>query len=159
MTPATLWDVFADEGQVPPPVVVPCPTCGGCGTVTSTLPTHRAGDRDTSQAAGSRQGDSARFSAKSRQAAALGALYYRPDTAFGVARRVLGDKAPIARLEGMRRRVSTLAQLGLVVDSGDRQQNDGSSTPAIVWRLTGAGVRVYENLQASGWSDGVTRPR
>lgn len=152
--PLTLWDVFAAEGDVPPqsPTAIPCPTCGGCGTVTTTLPTHRADDSDTARAAGARQGDSARFGARSRQALALDALRWQPDTALGVARRVLGDDAPVTRIEGMRRRVSTLARLGLVVDSGDRQQNDGSSTPAIVWRLTWAGERAWENLRATGWS-------
>lgn len=153
--PLTLWEVFAAEDDTVPSSPLPhvtCPTCAGHGTIVPTLAQSRTGDRDTARAAGDAQDDDVRFAKDSRQAQALRALHARPGTAHEVARRVLGEHAPVARVEGMRRRVSSLAHLALVEDSGDRATNPGSNRPAIVWRITAAGRVALDRLERTGWS-------
>lgn len=152
--PQTFWEVFAAEDLAPltPPMRVTCPTCAGMGTITPTLAHSRTLDPDTAHAAGDAQDDAIRFHQESRQAQALRELAAAPGTALAVAHRVLGADTPVTRIEGMRRRVSSLARLGLVEDSGSRETNAGSSRLAIVWQITDAGRETLVRLSRTGWS-------
>ena len=149
----TLWDVSATDGHPSqPPIEVTRPSCGGHGTIVPTLAHSRSVDPETAQAAGDAQEDAVRFHDQSRQARALKEIAITPGTALAVAYRVLGADTPVARIEGMRRRVSSLARLGLVEDSGSRETNTGSNRLAIVWQITDAGHEVLVRLGRTGWS-------
>jgi len=151
----TLWDIVAEEAQTatpPPPFEIACPMCAGHGRIVPSLAHARRSDLQTAREAGAAQEDSVRFHEGSRQARALREIASGPGTALAIAHRVLGADTPLARIEGMRRRVSSLARLGLVQDSGLRRANHGSTRLAIVWEITIAGREALVRLSRTGWS-------
>jgi len=132
-----------------------CPTCHGRGVVTRTGPISSAPARDsdpeTSHAASEHELDIRRFSARSRQAAALAMIDRTPSTALEVAM-ALVPAATVSIIEGCRRRVSDLVAAGMIQDSGIRRANPGSPDLAIVWEITITGALAIQSLADTGWS-------
>jgi len=130
-----------------------CPHCDGSGAVPMSQVMSRVTDPETSRAAGAKyESDPRRFSMRSRQARLLKALSLLPMTAQEAAFVVVGKDAGTSAIEGCRRRVSDLHRAGFVVDAGERRNNEGSSDPSIVWRLTLMGLFALEQLEETGWS-------
>lgn len=134
----------------------PCPCCNGSGLLADVpVPSApaRSTDPDTSHAASKTEPDLRRFSARSRQARLLDTIdRLGLLTAQEAAIAVVGSDAPLSRLEGCRRRVSDLARVHYVSDSGQRAENAGSGTDAILWRITPIGEKALRNLDETGWS-------
>ena len=151
---------FGEEPEPgPDPPTMICPTCAGKGFVPyvpEALAGVRNADPDTSQdaAARKRTSDIGRFSHRSRQAKLLRAISQSHSglTAYEAATMVLASTDYHTRIEGCRRRVSDLAQVGYIEDSGRRCQNPGSPDPAIMWKITPYGLQALANLRETGWS-------
>lgn len=159
MTTTTITEqpsLFAEMPPLPTPVTTTCPCCHGRGIVTldGPIPSAPARDSDpaTSHAAAETEPDVRRFSARSRQAALLECIAALPRTAQRAATLVVGETAPVSRIEGCRRRMSDLVRAGLIADSGERQVNPGSDEASIVWRITDAGTEALARLLGTGWS-------
>jgi hypothetical protein len=93
-----------------------------------------------------------RFSVRSRQAKLLRLLSIVDLTDQEAAVQLMGANAHTSRLEGCRRRMSDLRAAGYLCDSGRVRCNPGSADEATIWKLTLAGKRALESLDATGWS-------
>ena len=129
-----------------------CPHCRGTGRISIKEATARGTDPSTSQRAGARHQDSARFRATSRQAQVLACLNDHNFTAQECAIWIHGENAPVSAIEGTRRRISSLYRIALIEPSGDERNNNGSDTPSIVWQITDRGRAALNNLARTGWS-------
>lgn len=134
----------------------PCPCCNGSGLLADVaVPSApaRTSDPDTSHAASKTEPDLRRFKAGTHKANLLD-VFHRCGllTAQEAAIRVVGPAAPLSRLEGCRRRVSDLARVRYIIDSGERAENAGSGTDAILWKVSPLGVNALGELAERGWS-------
>jgi hypothetical protein len=134
----------------------PCPCCNGSGLLADApVPSApaRLTDPDTSHAASKTEPDLRRFKTNTHKANLLTA-FDRAGllTAQEAAINVVGSPAPISRLEGCRRRVSDLARVNYITDSGQRAENAGSGTDSILWTITLLGQNALSNLNTTGWS-------
>lgn len=161
MTDAYLTRAIDDLADMFTPEVVLAECKRLLGPVHPSTPS-RVSDPDTSIESGDRNktGDVGRFSARSRQAILLREFRdtHAGLTAYQAALVVMGDAAPVTRLEGCRRRVSDLRAAGYIEDSGERRQNVGSPDAAIVWKITLSGSLALDALDATGWSRPVIKP-
>lgn len=134
----------------------PCPCCNGSGLVADVpVPSApaRPTDPDTSHAASKTEPDLRRFKASSRKALLLWQyMWHESLTAQEAAFAVVGTDAPLSRIEGCRRRVSDLARVHFIADSGQRTENAGSGTDSILWQITPLGRAALRNLDETGWS-------
>jgi hypothetical protein len=112
----------------------------------------RRNDPDTSQQAGKRHDtDVGRFRGGTHKARLLEVLLGGDKfTAQEAALRVVHSH--LSAIEGCRRRVHELAEVGFIVDTQERKVNPGAATPAILWQITERGKMAWAHLQQTGWS-------
>ena len=130
-----------------------CPTCSGTGYVFD-APLARSADPQTSQNAAARksEGDKGRFSRNTHKGRLLELFMTDDATALEAAVDVVGIDASPSVLDGCRRRVSDLVEVGFLKDSNVRRRNAGSPDESVVWTITQLGQWAWRNLEEFGWT-------
>lgn len=155
MTDAYLSRAIEDLAEMFTPEVVMAECHRLLGPVTPSA-NSRASDPATSKAAGDRRRvqDLTRFSAFSRPGRLL-ATFAECGwglTAYQAALLVTGPDLPVTQFEGCRRRVSDLARIGYIEDSGETRANQGTDDESVVWKISTAGRLALDALAETGWT-------
>lgn len=111
----------------------------------------RLTDPETSHLAAKEEQDVGRFSERSRKGRLLELFATGDYTDQEAALHVLSENAGISQIEGTRRRVSELREVGYLREVG-RRCNPGSDDESIVSGLTRAGRQTLVRLRRTGWS-------
>lgn len=112
----------------------------------------RTNDPETSQEAGrkNKSPDLRVFGAGTQKHCLLRQLLKGPSTAQGAAEAVSIEYT--STIEGCRRRVGELAEVGYAQDTGERWCNPGSTSPATVYEITDLGRAALVRVDQTGKS-------